>query len=402
MSTRVAFLTNIISPYRAPVFRHLAQTPGWSLRVFVNAASEFDRSWSVDLAGLDVVRSRSVSIPRRVVSREPIVFEQVITLHVPTGLWADLRRFRPDVIISHELGPRTLLAAAYARVHRIPLVIWSYQSRISATQGRRTRGFVRRRLLRQCRRAVGMGVQAREVLEAWGAPGSRIVDAPNATDHRALRERFETAESEARAAAIRDRVAGHRRIALVVGRLVPLKGTAAILDAWLRLPAETRERWRLVFVGEGPLDPLVRDARPLGVHLEGPVPVEEMADWYRAADLHVFPSMGDVWGLVVNEAMACGVPTLCSIHAGCCDDLVQDGVNGLSFDPTSGDGGSAALHAALDRHDLPALGEQARRDVAPYTTDRLAAAFRTAVEASLASSAADGEADRNLVAATDA
>ena len=40
---RVAFLTNIVSPYRAPVFRRLAETPGWSLRVFVNAQSEFDR-----------------------------------------------------------------------------------------------------------------------------------------------------------------------------------------------------------------------------------------------------------------------------------------------------------------------------------------------------------------------
>ncbi|MHC5004391.1 MAG: glycosyltransferase, partial [Planctomycetota bacterium] len=159
---RVAFLTNIISPYRKPVLSELAATPGWSLRVLVNADSEFDRGWSVDWSDLDVVRSRSISLRRRVVSEEPVRFEQVITLHVPVGLWGDLRRFRPDAIISHELGPRTMVAAAYARAHRVPLIIWSYQSRISATQGERLRGRVRRALLRQATAVVGMGIQARD------------------------------------------------------------------------------------------------------------------------------------------------------------------------------------------------------------------------------------------------
>ncbi len=44
---RVALLTNILAPYRMPAFRALAQTPGWTVRVFVNAESEFDRSWTV-------------------------------------------------------------------------------------------------------------------------------------------------------------------------------------------------------------------------------------------------------------------------------------------------------------------------------------------------------------------
>jgi glycosyltransferase involved in cell wall biosynthesis len=379
---RVAFLTNIVSPYRKPVFERLARTPGWDFRVFVNAANERDRSWKVDLDGLNVVEPATISVPRRVRSCEPIPFAQVITMHLPVGLWGALRRFRPDVVISHELGPRTMVAASYTRFARTPLVIWSYQSRISATQGHRIRRSVRRRLLRCARSVVGMGRQAREVLEALEVPPDRIIDVPNAANEETFRRRLDDPASTERAAAIRRSVADGRRLALVVGRLVPLKGTASIIQAWCRVAPEIRRDWRLVFAGHGPLEPLVHEARSLGVVHAGDVPTEEVADWYRAADLHVFPSLGDVWGLVVNEAMACGTPTLCSIHAGCCDDLIDDGRTGLVFDPSAEDA-HAALARAMTSKDLPSLGAAGRETVARCTLDRLAAAFRDSVDAAV-------------------
>ena len=90
---RVAFLTNIVSPYRRPVFEQLAATEGWKLRLFVNARNEFDRKWTVDTSRLDVVRSRSFGIPRPVLSLRPEPFLQMITLHLPFGLWSDLVAF---------------------------------------------------------------------------------------------------------------------------------------------------------------------------------------------------------------------------------------------------------------------------------------------------------------------
>ena len=164
---RVAFVTNIVSPYRAPVFRELANTPNWDLRVFVNADTEFDRAWQVDAAGLDVCQSKTVSVRRRVRSKVPVPFDQEIELHLPVGLWRDLAAFRPDVVITHELGPRSLVASSYARRRGLPLVVWSYQSRVSSSQGS-WRDWLRRKLLAQADAVVGMGTQAREVLRGWG------------------------------------------------------------------------------------------------------------------------------------------------------------------------------------------------------------------------------------------
>ena len=106
--------------------------------------------------------------------------------------------------------------------------------------------------------------------------------------------------------------------------------------------------------------------------------MDDVPEYLAAADLHVFSSFADVWGLTVNEAMHCGVPTLCSVHAGCTDDLVDETV-GFRFDPGSSEDFDRALQTALRSEHLAELGEAAERRGRLYTTDRLAQAFRDSV-----------------------
>lgn len=375
---RVAFLTNFVSTYRLPVFQRLANTPGWDFHVLVNSASEFDRRWVPDTGGLQVTQSKTWSIKRTVRSKDPVPFDQVITLHLPRSLWSDLRKLKPDVVISHELGPRTMLAAAYCRLHGIPLVIWAYQSRVSATQSNGLKNLARRTLLKQAKVAVGMGVQAREVLQGLGVDDHRIIDAPNTADCDTLDQRLGQYETHKQAEQIREKYGDGRKLACVFGRLVPLKGTSKMLDQWSALPASLREQWRLVFVGEGPLAKLVTDLDDPGIVHAGAVPPDQMAAWYKASDLHIFPTLGDVWGLVVNEAMQCGVPTLCSKHAGCTEDLVQDGVDGFVYDPIANDA-CQKLEQVLTHPKLDAVGRRAQAAIQANTPERLANAFREAV-----------------------
>jgi hypothetical protein len=376
---RVALLTGFLPPYRKSFIERLASIPGWRLRVLVNADTEFDRSWPAVKAAADVRRVPSWAIRRRVVHERPIRYEQRVTLHLPVGLWGELWRFRPDVVISLELGVRTAIAGAYCKARRVPLIVRSYHSRAGSSH-RRVRGAWRRFLLRRAKLVLGMGRQAREVLTSWGVAPDRIVDTLNCVDPSSLEARLADPELPRRIEAVRSRVAAGRRIALVVGRLVPLKGVAPLLAAWSAVPAETRDAWRLVFVGDGVLQPLVEQAAALGVVRAGFVPYHEIADWYRAADLCIFASLGDVWGLVVNEALHCGTPLLCSVHAAACDDLIEHGVNGLTFDPTDREAAVAALEDALSRGDLAVLGAAGPASVEGFSEDRMAAGFREAVE----------------------
>jgi 1,2-diacylglycerol 3-alpha-glucosyltransferase len=71
------------------------------------------------------------------------------------------------------------------------------------------------------------------------------------------------------------------------------------------------------------------------VHLPGFQQYPDLPAYYGLAGAFIHASTTEQWGLVVNEAMACGLPVLVSNRCGCAPDLVQEGKNGYTFDPTN-------------------------------------------------------------------
>ena len=93
-----------------------------------------------------------------------------------------------------------------------------------------------------------------------------------------------------------------------------------------------------MILGDGHLRPqLTRRVEQLGIAedvlLPGFKQYDELPAWYGLAGAFVLASTTEQWGLVVNEAMASGLPVLVSERCGCAPDLVEDGVNGFTFDP---------------------------------------------------------------------
>jgi hypothetical protein len=381
---RVALLISIPAPYRIPVYRALAETPGWRLRIFASAESEFDRSWRVDAKDLDIETPQSIALRQRVAGHGAAGVARVVTRHLPIGLFAALCRFAPDVVIGGELGLRSLVALVYARLMRRPLVIWTYHARATAAQAGRLRRGWRRWLLARADAVVGMGIQTREVLEGLGVPPERLFDAPNAHDRDASQRALARLDPARHPTTLRVGLGCRSRIALVVGRLVPSKGISPLLEAWEALPDDLRDEWTLLFVGSGPCEAEIDRARARhapGAILRVPaVQPDEVVDFYAAADLLVFPTLWEPWGLVVNEAFACGLPVLCSRLAGCADDLIEPGRNGWLFDPTHAEGFTDALIEALTCADLRGLGDAARRRAERFGPERMAQGLRDAVE----------------------
>src|SRR5690606_28881120 len=114
------------------------------------------------------------------------------------------------------------------------------------------------------------------------------------------------------------------------------------------------ERPVVVFVGSGELEgKLLERCSEAGIRFKfaGFKNQSELPACYAAADALVLPSAQETWGLVVNEAMACGIPAIVSDSCGCAADLIEPGVTGYCF-PT---GDVAALGRCLLR-----LGERQR------------------------------------------
>src|SRR5439155_16698329 len=136
--------------------------------------------------------------------------------------------------------------------------------------------------------------------------------------------------------------------------------------------------WDLVLLGDGPLRPEVdRLIGELGltgaVHLPGFQQYPDLPTYYGLAGAFVHASTSEPWGLVVNEAMAAGLPVLVSDRCGCAPDLVADGVNGFTFAPQDHARLAGLMcRIAADPDRRLAMSRASRARIGPWGPERFA------------------------------
>jgi glycosyltransferase involved in cell wall biosynthesis len=122
------------------------------------------------------------------------------------------------------------------------------------------------------------------------------------------------------------------------------------------------------------------------VRFIGHVAYDQLAPLYTAADVFVMPTLEDNWSLVVPEAMACGLPVLCSVYNGCWPELVHHGRNGWTFDPLDTAQLAKLLnYCAASVSELPAMGAASRDIIAQQTATTAAQSILDACHIALAS-----------------
>jgi glycosyltransferase involved in cell wall biosynthesis len=173
------------------------------------------------------------------------------------------------------------------------------------------------------------------------------------------------------------------RIALCVGRFLPIKGFDVAIDAWREMPTD----YSLVLAGGGPEEANYR-ARVLryglrNIFILGFQQAGNLRQLYDAADLLVFPTRGDVWGLVVNEAFARGLPAVTSDRCGAARDLLADGTGGMVVPAGDADAlADTVLHLLHEERSLTVMAAGALETSREYTIEAMAVrhcdAFREA------------------------
>ncbi|MGZ3834302.1 MAG: glycosyltransferase [Mucilaginibacter sp.] len=123
---------------------------------------------------------------------------------------------------------------------------------------------------------------------------------------------------------------------ICVARLVPVKNIDNLLRSW-KIVEEKKINFKLVIIGSGPeydhLNVLSSELGLLSVEFTGAVKNEDISAYFNNADAFILPSLYESWGLVVNEAMAAGLPVLLSNRVNAHSALLKEGINGFSFDP---------------------------------------------------------------------
>lgn len=198
-------------------------------------------------------------------------------------------------------------------------------------------------LLRRFDGFLYVGQWNREYLRHYGVPAERLFFSPHCVDNAA----FAAGSQAERQRGVGDK-AGRRRL-LFVGKLMENKHPLDLV----RAAAQLRGRGvavEVAFAGSGLLaESLEQAARAAGLPaiFHGFVNQSRMPAIYSSADIVVLPSEAESWGLVVNEAMACGVPAVVSDSVGCGPDLVAPGATGATFPCGDVPALAAAIEAVL-------------------------------------------------------
>jgi len=172
-------------------------------------------------------------------------------------------------------------------------------------------------------------------------------------------------------------------------RFIPKKNIEGLLESYaLYRSWAGHQAWHLVLCGSGPLEGAIRGKiDQLGlkdwVLLPGYQDADNMVVFYGLASAFVHASSyAEQWGLVVNEAMASGLPVLVSEICGCAQDLVRDGANGFKFDPHDVEGlARLLLKIASGEVDLKAMGQASREIIAAWSPETFAGNLLKAIEA---------------------
>jgi glycosyltransferase involved in cell wall biosynthesis len=363
VADRIALLTNFIPPYRLPVFRELARRCK-DLQIFVSTPMETGRDWTPAWSGLPVNVQKSLSW--RSTWKHPHRFSESLTIHVPYDTISQLRRFDPDVVISAEMGLRTLQAAAFTGLsERRKLVLWATLSE-TTEQGRGIlRPILRKALLHSADAVVVNGASGARYVKRFGIEPKKVFRVPQTTEVRPFLD------------ICSKKPLPIRRRLVYCGRLIELKGLVPFLSrlaAWARRNPDRQSEF--VIVGDGPLrSALAAFTCPSNLALKflGNVSYDRLPEVYGGAGILAFPTLADEWGLVVVEAMAAGLPVLGSLYSQAVEDLVTDRVHGWTFRPDHSDEMDAAVERALgtSADELDVMGASAHAIARTMTPSRM-------------------------------
>ncbi len=189
---------------------------------------------------------------------------------------------------------------------------------------------------------------------------------------------------------IRTRFALPQRFFLASNRFIEKKNLPRLLNAYTLYRNQAGPAaWKLVLLGDGPLKAQLqalivqKDLSPW-VLMPGFKQYDQLPAYYGLAGAFIHASTTEQWGLVVNEAMASGLPVLVSNRCGCAPDLVEEGRNGYTFDPYDVDAlARLMLNIAADDCDRAAMGQASREIIARWTPQTFAENLYKAAEAAL-------------------
>lgn len=346
---KLAVLTSHPVQYQAPLFRELAKH--LDLQVYFSHQSQgrdqakagfgVNFNWDIDL--LDGYASKYL---RNIAARPGIDFWGCNNPDIER----ELKLFNPKILLLtgwHLLSYWQGVWAAKKNNIRVWVKSDSQVATARSKPKRMLKGMIYPRLLNQFDLCCYAGSRSKDYFQSYGVPAEHLFWLPHVIDASRFCKAAGLELDKKREIKAALKIPESAQIVLFVGKYINKKRPLDIIYALSR--SRNRERLFGLFVGAGQLEKdMIKLSKELRVNIvnAGFINQTQLPLYYAVSDCLALPSDGgETWGLVVNEAMTCGIPAVVSDQAGCAPDLVEEGKTGCVFPM----GNIAALSDAIDQ-----------------------------------------------------
>jgi 1,2-diacylglycerol 3-alpha-glucosyltransferase len=369
MTTIAVIFTNY-GPYhlaRLEALYRQAKLKGWKVVGIELSRTEQKYPWKADVSAL--------ACPFISVFEQPL--ETISVRQFARQLPEVLSKVSPDVLaIAGYAHPGILTALLWGIWHRKVRILMS-ASKESDTQRSSIKELPKRWLIDRYHAGLVGGKPQAQYLAKLGMSQNRIFCGYNVVDNQA----FHPQMIRSLANPIQN------PFFLAINRFVAKKNIPNLIEAYGAYCEQAgSEAWDLVLCGDGKLRSQIEQRiaelkLQHKVHLPGFLQQEQLLPYFAHAGCFVHASLQEQWGLVVNEAMAAGLPVLVSDRCGCYSDLVIEGVNGFGFDPERVDQlTEQLLKMSSELIDREAMGKAALAHIQNFSPDRFADSLLQATE----------------------
>jgi 1,2-diacylglycerol 3-alpha-glucosyltransferase len=296
--------------------------------------------------------------------------EELSRITIIPQLIKTLNEINPDIVMYHGLlEPGFQAIALWSKIRNIPAILhhdsWhDNKSRIPWLQ--LSKGKLYKYVYQY---AFVAGRYSKDYLISMGYPEENIFSGCDVVDNDYFRENSAKFSHQE---VFREKEGLPEKYFLVVARYSPAKDHATLLEAYKKY-LDSGGDWHLVLIGEGPLKEQIKEhikALNLAgqVIQRGWISYERMPLYYAFAKCLILPSSSEPWGLVANEAAACGLPLILSDKCGCVPELCIPGVNGFVFESGNVQELSGCMQKiSNDSVDLIAFGKKSKGLVSSLT-----------------------------------
>lgn len=313
---KILFLSNVPSPYRVDFFNELGKYCDLTVVFEKKTSDERDESWKKYL----FTNFKGVFLKGKSVSVDSAFCPGIIKFVKDKSY--------KEIICTNFTTPTGMLAVQYMKTHKIP-----YYLECDGGFPKNGKGFkerIKKHFISGAKGYFSTGKYCDDYYLAYGAERSKLIRYPFTSMY--ADEISEKTSTNTNRNDLREKNnIKEKYIVTSVGRFSYAQGYGKGYDILLKL-AEKMETIGFYIIGDEPTEEFIhwKSSKNLyNVHFLGYKSKKELSEYYKATDVFVLMTRGDVWGLVINEAMSYGLPVITSDKCGAGQELIKNGENGF-------------------------------------------------------------------------